>query len=108
MRILSIETSCDDTGISIMEAKGGVTNASFKILAHSSNSQINIHIPYGGVYPALAKREHQRNLPLLLEKTLKEAKLGQSRIQIFSNDKAVNVRGERKNLSLAKLIDLIA
>ncbi len=73
MRILSIETSCDDTCISIFEVKGGVTNASFKMLANNSNSQINIHIPYGGVYPVLAKREHAKNLPILLEQALKEA-----------------------------------
>lgn len=75
MKILSIETSCDDTGITIMEVSGGTTNASFKILADSFNSQIESHIPYGGVYPALAKREHARNLPLLLEEVLKQAKL---------------------------------
>ena len=75
MKILSIETSCDDTGISIMEAAGDAKNASFKVLADNVASQINIHIPYGGVFPALAKREHIKNLPLILEKTLKEAKL---------------------------------
>jgi N6-L-threonylcarbamoyladenine synthase len=91
MKILSIETSCDDTAISVMEVhppkagkKGGITSprpnaaggqASFKVLANNTNSQINIHIPYGGVFPALAKREHLRNLPILLEKTLKEANL---------------------------------
>jgi N6-L-threonylcarbamoyladenine synthase len=75
MRILSIETSCDDTGISIMEATGSITSASFKILADNSNSQIKIHIPYGGVFPALAKREHLKNLPILLEKTLKDKNL---------------------------------
>ncbi len=75
MKILSIETSCDDTGISIMEAKGGLSNASFKVLADNVSSQIEIHIPYGGVFPALAKREHIKNLPLVLEKTLKQAKL---------------------------------
>ncbi len=75
MKILSIETSCDDTGITIMEAIGGVKNASFKVLADSANSQIAAHIPYGGVYPALAKREHQKNLPILLEQVLLEAKL---------------------------------
>jgi len=73
MKILSIETSCDDTGISIMEVKGGRTNASFKVLANNSNSQINIHIPYGGVYPVLAKREHAKNLPIVLETSLKQA-----------------------------------
>ena len=75
MKILSIETSCDDTAISIMGVTGGMTNASFKVLANVSNSQINIHIPYGGVYPVLAKREHAKNLPILLEQTLKQAKL---------------------------------
>ncbi|OGI95148.1 hypothetical protein A2917_00635 [Candidatus Nomurabacteria bacterium RIFCSPLOWO2_01_FULL_42_17] len=75
MKLLSIETSCDDTCVSIMEAKGGMTNASFKVLANNSNSQINIHIPYGGVYPVLAKREHKKNLPIILEASLKQAKL---------------------------------
>jgi N6-L-threonylcarbamoyladenine synthase len=75
MKLLSIETSCDDTCISIFEIKGNTTNANFKVLANNSNSQINIHIPYGGVYPVLAKREHAKNLPILLEASLKQAKL---------------------------------
>ncbi len=75
MKILSIETSCDDTGISIMEATGGIAKPSFEVLANNVASQIQIHSPYGGVFPALAKREHIKNLPIVLEKTLKEAKL---------------------------------
>ncbi len=75
MKILSIETSCDDTALSILNVKGGVQNATFKVLANNTNSQINIHIPYGGVFPVLAKREHQKNLPILLDACLKQAKL---------------------------------
>lgn len=75
MRILAIETSCDETAISIIEAKGAKSKAQFKILANNVATQINIHQPYGGVVPMLAKREHIKNLPILLEKTLKEAKL---------------------------------
>jgi N6-L-threonylcarbamoyladenine synthase len=75
MKILSIETSCDDTGISIMEVTRGATNASFKVLANNSNSQIKIHISFGGVYPVFAKREHAKNLPIILEASLKQAKL---------------------------------
>ncbi|MBU0999381.1 tRNA (adenosine(37)-N6)-threonylcarbamoyltransferase complex transferase subunit TsaD [Patescibacteria group bacterium] len=75
MKILSIETSCDDTSISILEARGGINNASFKVLANNSNSQINLHIPYGGVFPMLAKREHIKNLPIILEASLRQAKL---------------------------------
>ena len=75
MKILAIETSCDETGVTIFEATGGVKNASFKILANNLSSQAKLHEQYGGVFPMMAKREHIKNLPLLLEKTLKEAKL---------------------------------
>ena len=82
MKILSIETSCDETGISIIEAKGTtlgtseqVKNPIFQVLANSLNSQIKIHAPFGGVFPMLAKREHQKNLPILLERTLRKVKL---------------------------------
>ena len=68
MKILSIETSCDDTGISILEVKNGPKNPSFRVLANGLSSQTKIHSLYGGVFPALAKREHIKNLPILLEK----------------------------------------
>jgi N6-L-threonylcarbamoyladenine synthase len=70
MRVLSIETSCDDTGITLFEVKGSGNKAEFKVLANSLSSQTEIHNKYGGVYPMLAKREHIKNLPILLEKTL--------------------------------------
>jgi N6-L-threonylcarbamoyladenine synthase len=79
MKLLSIETSCDDTGITIMDVKGGATNATFKVLANNLSSQVKVHIPFGGVYPMLAKREHIKNLPIVLEKTLREAEILQER-----------------------------
>jgi len=75
MKILAIETSCDDTGISILSIKKSGSKDIFKILANNTNSQIKIHTEYGGVFPALAKREHIKNLPLVFEKTLSEAKV---------------------------------
>lgn len=64
MKILAIETSCDETAVSILEKKDG----SFKILSHIVNSQIDLHREYGGVFPTLAKREHGKNLvPALIE-----------------------------------------
>jgi len=71
MTILAIETSCDETGVAILKAKEG----KMKILANVVASQIKIHQKYGGVYPTLAKREHQRNLPFVLKKALKKAGL---------------------------------
>ena len=73
MRILAIETSCDETAVCVLEAEGGLENATFSILGNSLYSQVAVHAPYGGVFPTLAKREHQNNLvPLTLE-SLKQA-----------------------------------
>lgn len=73
MKILSIETSCDETAISIIEATGSLEKPVFTVLGNSLFSQIELHKEYGGVFPALAKREHGKNLPPLLMQTLKEA-----------------------------------
>ncbi len=67
MKIFSIETSCDETAISIIEASGTLQNPSFKILGNALYSQISTHAEYGGVFPALAKREHTLNLVPMLK-----------------------------------------
>ena len=74
MKILSIETSCDESAISILEVKGGIKNPTFKILGNALRSQIKIHEQYGGVFPMMAKREHQKNLTPILLQVLKQAK----------------------------------
>ena len=75
MNILSIETSCDETAISIVSATEDFPNATYEILGNSLFSQIDIHREYGGVFPAVAKREHARTLVPMLEQALEEAKL---------------------------------
>src|SRR3989344_8680777 len=76
MRILGIETSCDETAISIIETEGMLGgDFKIKILANEILSQIAIHREYGGVFPMVAKREHAKNLIPLLIKTLKESVL---------------------------------
>jgi N6-L-threonylcarbamoyladenine synthase len=65
MRILAIETSCDETGIALLDARGGIRSPKFAVLKNLVSSQIPIHRPFGGVVPNLAKREHLKNLPLL-------------------------------------------
>jgi len=70
MIILAIDTSCDDTCVSILK----LVNGRFKILSNVVSSQVKLHAKYGGVYPSLAKREHKKNLPLVLEKAIKKAK----------------------------------
>ncbi len=75
MRILSIETSCDETAISILEAKGEFPHATYDILGNALWSQIDIHREFGGVFPMLAKREHVATIIPMLEKALIEADL---------------------------------
>jgi N6-L-threonylcarbamoyladenine synthase len=83
MTILAIETSCDETAISIVEAEGGKNRPKFKVLAHLISSQIKLHAEWGGVVPSLAKREHAKNiLPLLLEGLTAAGLLSESRERV--------------------------
>ncbi len=75
MKILAIETSCDETAIAILWAEGTEKSASFTVLGNALISQVNVHKEYGGVFPALAKREHAKNLVPILEAALEEAEL---------------------------------
>ncbi len=65
MYILSIETSCDETALSLININR--EKKSFTLIEDLLISQIPIHAEYGGVFPALAKREHKKNIPILLE-----------------------------------------
>ncbi len=71
MKILGIDTSCDDTSIAVLEKRGD----KLKIISNIISSQVKIHRRYGGVYPSLAKREHQRNLVPVVKKALLKQKL---------------------------------
>lgn len=73
MKILGIETSCDETAVCLINALGDTSNAQFTILGNALYSQIAVHKEYGGVFPALAKREHAKNLVPLLGQALRAA-----------------------------------
>ncbi len=75
MRLLAIETSCDETAVSIVESEGTPTSATFHVLGNALYSQASKHADYGGVYPSLAKREHAANLVPLLHSALTESRL---------------------------------
>jgi len=74
MKVLGIETSCDETALALIEASGDFSSLKVKILSDLVASQIKVHQKYGGIVPSLAKREHSKNLPILWEKisSLKE------------------------------------
>lgn len=75
MIILSIETSCDETAISLIEVTGDFPTATYHILGNALWSQVDIHREFGGVFPALAKREHTRTLVPMLKQALTDAEL---------------------------------
>lgn len=68
MKILGIETSCDETGVAIFDEEKG-------LIANQLYSQIEMHADYGGVVPELASRDHIRKTLPLIDAALKEANL---------------------------------
>jgi N6-L-threonylcarbamoyladenine synthase len=73
MRVLGIETSCDETGVAVYDGERGM-------LAHAVYSQIEIHARYGGVVPELASRDHVRKTLPLIRQVLEDA--GLARVDI--------------------------
>ena len=66
MRVLGIETSCDETGVAVYDTARG-------LLAHALYSQVKLHAEYGGVVPELASRDHVQKLLPMVDRALKEA-----------------------------------
>ncbi len=73
MRILGIETSCDETGVAIFDEEKG-------LIANQLYSQVELHADYGGVVPELASRDHIRKTLPLIQAALKEANLSADEI----------------------------
>jgi len=96
MIVLGIETSCDETALSLIEieTKGGLPHV--RIIGESLYSQTDIHARYGGVFPMMAKREHAKNLVPLLVELLTKTDLKQ--------DTEKNVPSEKKD-ELASLLE---
>jgi N6-L-threonylcarbamoyladenine synthase len=68
MRVLGIETSCDETGVAVYDSEQG-------LLGHALHSQVDVHLAYGGVVPELASRDHVRKLLPLLRGLFDEARI---------------------------------
>lgn len=73
MRVIGLETSCDETGVAIFDSERG-------LLAHDLYSQVDLHESYGGVVPELASRDHVRKTLPLIQQVLHKAGLSRSDI----------------------------
>lgn len=71
MKILSIESSCDDTSIAYIHVDEATETAT--ILSHITSSQADLHTQYGGVFPMIAKREHAKNIVPIFKQVLIES-----------------------------------
>lgn len=68
MRVLGIETSCDETGVALYDTDRG-------LVAHRLHSQVDLHARYGGVVPEIASRDHIRRLLPLVQEVLAESRI---------------------------------
>ena len=66
MRVLALESSCDESAVAVLDARAG-------LLAHELFSQVELHRSYGGVVPELASRDHVRRLLPLVQRALQRA-----------------------------------
>lgn len=94
MYILGIETSCDETALCILQP----TAQGYRVVSELINSQISTHQEFGGVFPALAKREHIKNIYLLFTASLHEAG------QLIERAEKIDIPEEKKQI-LARILD---
>ena len=71
MKVLAVETSCDETAAAVLSSDAGGP----QILSERVSSQVELHQLYGGVVPELASREHLRNIPLVVDAVLEDARI---------------------------------
>jgi len=90
MLVLGIETSCDETAACLLEIS---TISDAKILSEEVSSQVELHALYGGVVPELASREHLSNLPILVDKVLKDSKKNYSDLNLIAVTRGPGLKG---------------
>ena len=90
MKVLGVESSCDETGVAVVEAE---TSGVPVLLAHALHSQIDMHQAYGGVVPELASRDHIRRVVPLARQVLAEAALTLADIDVVAYTKGPGLAG---------------
>jgi N6-L-threonylcarbamoyladenine synthase len=90
MRVLGIESSCDETGVALVDASGsGVP----RLLSHALFSQIDMHQAYGGVVPELASRDHIRRVLPLTHQVMAEAGSSLAQVDVVAYTRGPGLAG---------------
>jgi N6-L-threonylcarbamoyladenine synthase len=90
MNVLGIESSCDETGVALVSARGPDTP---RVLAHALHSQIDLHGAYGGVVPELASRDHVRRVLPLVQRVLAGAGVALSEVDVVAYTRGPGLAG---------------
>jgi len=90
MIVLGIESSCDETGVALVDARG---DGLPRLLSQALHSQIRMHQAYGGVVPELASRDHVRRVLPLLEAALADAALAKTAIDVVAFTRGPGLAG---------------
>ena len=90
MLVLGIESSCDETGVALVDASGaGVP----RLLAHALHSQIDMHQAYGGVVPELASRDHIRRVLPLIDEVARRAQRTLAQVDVVAYTRGPGLAG---------------
>ena len=90
MLILGFESSCDETGVALVDASGSATP---RLLGHALHSQIEMHQAYGGVVPELASRDHIRRVLPLTDAVMAQAGLPLSAVDAIAHTRGPGLAG---------------
>ncbi|MBI2768875.1 MAG: tRNA (adenosine(37)-N6)-threonylcarbamoyltransferase complex transferase subunit TsaD [Burkholderiales bacterium] len=90
MLVLGIESSCDETGVAVVQVHGAQAPV---LLAHALHSQIDMHQAYGGVVPELASRDHIRRVLPLTEKVLQDSGRGLDEVDVVAYTRGPGLAG---------------
>ena len=94
LRVLGIESSCDETGVALVELPEGSAGAAPpRLLAHALHSQIDMHQAYGGVVPELASRDHIRRVVPLTREVLTQSGLGLDAVDVVAYTRGPGLAG---------------
>ncbi len=93
MRVLGFESSCDETGVALVELPPTGRPGTPRLLAQALHSQIAMHQAYGGVVPELASRDHIRRVLPLSREVLAQARLGLQDIDVIAYTEGPGLAG---------------
>lgn len=90
MRVLGIETSCDETGVALVECQPAQAP---RLLAEALHSQVRLHQPFGGVVPELASRDHIRRVLPLVQEVINAAGIGAAGVDLLAYTRGPGLAG---------------